>query len=150
MATDKISQKFFTFTNDTSHLGAVRDFVSEGIQEGGFPEAMSNRIKVAVDEAVTNVVEHAFKGVEAGKGEIKLKQTVDATSYCITIEDNGLSFDSDRSSQQQEIDIRKHVEAGHSGGLGIFFMRQVMDVVDYQYEANVCNRLMLIKYADEA
>ena len=149
MGTDKISQKFFSFSNDTSQLGAVRDFVSDGIKEGGFPDTFTNRIMVAVDEAVTNVVEHAFKGVEAGEGEIKLKQTVDADSYCITIEDNGLSFDSNRSAQQEEIDIRKHVEAGHSGGLGIFFMRQVMDVVDYQYEANVCNRLMLIKYASE-
>ena len=146
MATGRISQKFLNVSNDTANLQKVRDFVGEGISAGGFPENYANRIKVAVDEAITNVVEHAFKDVPTGEGEIKIKQTVDPESYCITIEDNGLSFKS--GNQEKEIDIHQHVSEGKSGGLGIFFMRQVMDVVDYQYEHNVCNRLMLIKYAE--
>ncbi|NRA38254.1 MAG: ATP-binding protein [Planctomycetes bacterium] len=132
--------------NDTAQLSLVRDFVKDGIRNGGFPEENTNRIMVAVDEAITNVVEHAFAGVPVGEGEIHIKQTVDAKSYCITIEDNGLSFN---KQSIKEIDIKKHVSEGNTGGLGIFFMRQVMDVVDYQYEHNVCNRLMLIKYASE-
>lgn len=145
---DNVKQSFLKITNDTSHLGVVRDFVREGIETGQFPDKYTNRITVAVDEAITNVVEHAFKNVDPGVGEIRLKQTVDEKGYCITIEDNGLSFDAKKSADT-EIDIRKHVEEGKSGGLGIFFMRQVMDVVDFQYEAKVCNRLMLIKYAEE-
>ncbi len=145
MSTGKISQKFLTVSNDTAHLQQVREFVKEGIDQGGFPDDYANRIMVAVDEAITNVVEHAFRGVPAGDGEIKLKQTVDPDSYCITIEDNGLSFDN--ADIGSDVDIKAHVNEGKSGGLGIFFMRQVMDVVDYQYEHKVCNRLMLIKYA---
>lgn len=146
MATGKLSQKFLTITNDTSCLQEVRDFVAVGIEEGGFPRKALNRIMVAVDEAITNVVEHAFRDVAVGDGEIKIKQTVDPDSYCITIEDNGLMFE--KSHIDTDIDIRQHVSEGNAGGLGIFFMRQVMDVVDYQYEQSVCNRLMLIKYAE--
>ncbi len=146
MGTEKMSQTNLLVTNDTADLSKVRDFVKNGIECGGFPESNINRIMVAVDEAVTNIVEHAFAGVPTGEGEISMKQTVDAASFCITIEDNGLSFNKEKNFK--DIDIKKHVSEGHSGGLGIFFMRQVMDVVDYQYEHNVCNRLMLIIYAD--
>ena len=146
MGTEKVSQSTLTVSNATAQLSKVRDFVKDGIQNGGFPEENTNRIMVAVDEAITNVVEHAFAGVPVGEGEINIKQTVDAESFCITIEDNGLSFN---KQNFKDIDIKQHVSEGNTGGLGIFFMRQVMDVVDYQYEHNVCNRLMLIKYASE-
>ena len=56
MGTEKISQTSLMVNNDTAQLSLVRDFVKDGIRIGGFPEENTNRIMVAVDEAITNVL----------------------------------------------------------------------------------------------
>lgn len=132
-----------TITNDTAELARVRELVTSGIASSVCPDAWINQIQLAVDEAVTNIIEHAYQGVEARRGTIELCQTITADRYQMIVEDNGLSFEPPHSL---EIDIRDHVARGRSGGLGIFLMRRIMDVVDYSFEAGVCNRLLLIKY----
>jgi serine/threonine-protein kinase RsbW len=130
-------------TNDTACLAQVRAMVQEGIDASEFPGQMAGQVQLAVDEAVTNIIEHAYIGVQRGLGTIKLCQTIADDRYQMIIEDNGLSFEPTR---KVDLDIREHVRQGRSGGLGIFLMRRIMDVVDYSFEAGVCNRLLLIKY----
>jgi len=44
-----------------------------------------------------------------------------------------------------DIDIQRHVAQGKSGGLGIFLIRKIMDVVDYHHETGKHNRLTMVK-----
>jgi serine/threonine-protein kinase RsbW len=132
-----------TITNDTACLAPVRDMVQRAIVEGHCPDEWGMQVQLAVDEAVTNIIEHAYSGVGRGLGTITLCQTIAVDRYQMIIEDNGLSFE---PQTHGEIDIHEHVRRGRSGGLGIFLMRRIMDVVDYSFEAGVCNRLLLIKY----
>ena len=132
-----------TITNDTACLAQVRDMVQRAITDSHCPNEWGMQVQLAVDEAVTNIIEHAYQGVPYGQGTITLCQTIAPDRYQMIIEDNGLSFE---PRDQGEIDIQEHVRQGRSGGLGIFLMRRIMDVVDYSFEAGVCNRLLLIKY----
>lgn len=132
-----------TITNDLATLAQVRDLVSRSVLAGGFPAAWTNRLQIAVDEAVTNIIEHGYQDQARGSAAIHLATQVSDEEFAITISDQGMRFDPNGMS---DIDISKHVASGHNGGLGVFLMRRIMDVVDYRFENGKGNRLILIKY----
>ena len=125
---------------DMRELERVRSDVAQAIRIGGFPEAYTNRILIAVDEAVTNIIEHGYD--DPSQGEIEVICEVEPNTFTISIFDQGESFDPRTSSV---IDIQRHVEAGRTGGLGIFLIRKIMDVVDYHHESGQHNRLTMVK-----
>ena len=135
-----------TITNSTEELDQVRAMVRDGILKGGFPPRLLNRVTIAVDEAVTNIVEHAFPDVAKGKGTIQIEQSVTPEEYRVTMVDDGmLHYDPRKHST---VDIQEHVDAGHDSGLGIFLIRRIMDTVEYAYEKGSRNRLTLVKRAE--
>ena len=129
-------------SNDLAALTQVRDLVATAIRGGDFPDIMINRLQIAVDEAVTNIIEHGYDDRGPGRGRIILRTETTTDEFRITIIDNGRCFDPTLSS---EVDIKRHVAAGHDGGLGVFLIRRIMDVVDYRYESGRENRLILVK-----
>jgi serine/threonine-protein kinase RsbW len=132
-----------TITNDLAALSRVSDLVSDGVLHGAFPADWTNRLQIAVDEAVTNIIEHGYEDRPLGEATIHLAIQVDEDAFHMTISDQGQHFDPNRMS---DIDIQRHVDAGHHGGLGVFLMRRIMDVVDYRYENGKQNTLSLVKY----
>lgn len=131
-----------TISNDHAYLAQVRDLVSRGVGIGEFPGHFLNRLQIAVDEAVTNIIEHGYAGQARGSAAIEITVDVDSERFRIQISDNGLSFD---PNQMSDIDIQSHVAAGKAGGLGVFLMRKIMDQVDYQYQKGKKNQLTLVK-----
>lgn len=136
-------QQDLTITNDLATLAQVRDLVAQSVQRSGFPAAWTNRLQIAVDEAVTNTIEHGYEDQMRGSAAIHLSVHADEDEFSITISDQGAPFDPNAAS---DIDISQHVAAGHNGGLGVFLMRRIMDVVDYRFENGKGNRLILTKY----
>ena len=134
-------------TNDLATLAEVRTLVAGSVDKGGFPAHYLNRLQIAVDEAVTNIIEHGYDGKPQGAGSIQVSATVSRDEFRIVIIDQGSTFD---PNSMTDIDIERHVKGGHNGGLGVFLMRKIMDVVDYHYEAGKRNRLLLVKYADSS
>ncbi len=128
--------------NRLTELPTVRAAVARAVSAGRFPERYLNRLQIAVDEAVTNIIEHGYESRSEGDSAITLNFTVDADAFKIDILDEGFRFD---PRKLDDVDIAKHVAAGHTGGLGIFLMRKIMDVVEYQYETGRHNRLTLVK-----
>jgi serine/threonine-protein kinase RsbW len=131
-----------TISNDHAYLAQVRDLVSRGVAVGEFPGHFLNRLQIAVDEAVTNIIEHGYAGQTRGSAAIEITVDVDSQCFRIQISDNGMSFD---PNQMSDIDIQSHVAAGKAGGLGVFLMRKIMDQVDYQYQSGKRNQLTLVK-----
>lgn len=132
-----------TITNDLARLPAVRELVRTGLVAGGFPGSYLNRLQIAVDEAVTNIIEHGYTDQPPGKATIELQLEVSPILFRMVIEDFGATFDPEDFG---ELDIRSHVEAGHSGGLGVFLMRKIMDLIEYHAEKGRKNRLVLVKH----
>jgi serine/threonine-protein kinase RsbW len=125
---------------DLGELARIRSEVAGAIRVGGFPEAYTNRILIAVDEAVTNIIEHGYEGPV--NGEIEIVCEVEPETFTISIIDQGESFD---PRSMTDVDIQRHVAQGKSGGLGIFLIRKIMDVVDYHHETGRHNRLTMVK-----
>ncbi len=129
--------------NDLAYLAVVRDAVGAAVIASGFPITTINRLQIAVDEAVTNIIEHGYRGRPSGSASIKLRLEVGPERFLIEIADEGAVFDPRGSA---DVDIAAHAATGNSGGLGVFLMRRIMDVVDYHAEAGRKNCLVLIKY----
>jgi anti-sigma regulatory factor (Ser/Thr protein kinase) len=137
-------QKELVIPNSTKYLATVREAVSEVVQDSAFPDKDMHRIVLAVDEAVANIMEHAFEaGDEESELTISLQLDADATKFEVVIIDSGKEFD---PSEVDTPDMAEHVAAGKRNGLGIFLMRQIMDEVKYTFVSGFRNELRMVKY----
>ena len=136
-----VLSRTLTFPNDTGQLKAVRAFVAEVVHQSGVPRAFENGILLAVDEAVTNIIMHAYK--EHRRDVIEITLDIDPRRFTVIIRDSGISFD---PKSVLSPSVKEHVSHGKRHGLGIFLMRQVMDEVEYLFKEGVRNELRMVKY----
>ena len=128
-------------TNDTKHLIVVRDFVARLIRQSRLAKDDENKVILAVDEAVTNVIEHGYD--EGADGSIEIEVEADESQFKVVIRDTGRLFNPESIPDP---DMKEHVQKGHKKGLGIFLMRQIMDEVRYKFKDGIKNELTLVKY----
>ena len=128
-------------TNDTKHLTVVREFISRLIQQSALSKEDENKIILAVDEAVTNVIEHGYDNQNDGSIEIDVISA--PSSFKITIRDTGKVFN---PTSTPSLNVQDHVKMGRKKGLGIFLMRQIMDEVKYTFRDGVKNELTMVKF----
>ncbi len=87
----------------TENLSEIRDFVSIKALEAGIPQATVENIILAVDEACTNIIKHAYK--LSPEGEIIIKIDYDKEKFTVTIIDYGKSFEPEQSSSSRSSEI---------------------------------------------
>ena len=135
-------RKNLHITNDTKNLRVVREFLGEAIVVSGrVPADWQNKITLAVDEAISNIIEHAY---EAGQqGEIDVAIIITPEKFEVVINDAGREFEPEEIG---EVDIASHVSTRQKSGLGIFIMRRIMDEVKYTFKEGEKNELRMIKY----
>jgi serine/threonine-protein kinase RsbW len=97
-------------------------------------------VETAVDEACTNIIEHAYEA--EGVGDIQCTCQVDSDRLTIILIDHGKSFDPDKI---QDPDLTVPLEERQSNGLGLFFIRRFMDEVHFQFIPGKENILTLVK-----
>jgi sigma-B regulation protein RsbU (phosphoserine phosphatase) len=117
---------------DLQEVPRLNAFVEEVCQEVGFDEMVSMQVKVAVEEAVVNVMKYAYPPgqqrdvtIEAASNDIRLK---------FTIIDCGQPFD---PTVQAEVDTTLAANERKIGGLGIHIIRQNMDSINYERMDNL-------------
>ena len=127
--------------SETEGLKLVREFVADVVRSSQMNAMLQNRIILAIDEAVTNIIKHAYD--EGRKDWIEVQIDVTPSRFEVLILDNGRSFNPKRVDQP---DVHSNIEKGQQGGLGIFLMRQIMDEVEYQFREGIRNELRMVKY----
>lgn len=133
-------QEQLVISNDTRYLIVVRDFVARMVRQSRLPAGEENKIILAVDEAVTNIIEHGYDHDEEGQIEIFVEIHADRVVFRIL--DQGRSFD---PGVQGNIVMEEHIRSGKKKGLGIFLMRRIMDEVKYVFREGRRNELQLVK-----
>jgi anti-sigma regulatory factor (Ser/Thr protein kinase) len=128
--------------NETRCLATVRQTVMEVLERSSFDGKTRNKIVVAVDEALANVVEHAYQGKP---GIIELIFAIEDGRLTVVIRDNGVKFDPGDGGLKSSVDIHQHIRLGLKGGLGLFLMRQIMDEVQYLHDTPWTNELRMMK-----
>jgi serine/threonine-protein kinase RsbW len=122
-------------------LDGMREFVRQAAEDAGMDEGDTYAVQLAVDEACSNIIEHACNG-ECDQ-EIEITCTTSAEHLTIMIRDHGESFD---PASVPVPDLDAGIENRPVGGLGIFLMRQSMDEITYERLGENGNLLTLVKY----
>jgi serine/threonine-protein kinase RsbW len=134
--------------SDPSLLCAVRGAVERLTESFGFSAPDCRAVTRAVDEALTNIIRHSYNGRPDRPIEMLFRsvhrQANDKTSEGLEIElcDRGPSI------ERAQLCIRE-LEEVKPGGLGLHFIQQSMDVVEFK-RAKGTNRLRLVKYVRAA
>ena len=132
-------ERNLSVTGRFDRLEQVSHLVAEAAKEAGFDEADVNRCQLAVDEACTNIIEHGYEG--EGRGAIDIVCEPGEGELVITIEDQAKPFD---PASIPEPHLNTNLEDIQVGGLGLYFMRQVMDAVEFTTDEG-SNKLVLVK-----
>ena len=109
-------------------LEPISRFVRQAAEEAGLDEMKTYSVELAVDEACSNIIEHAYG--EEGKGEIDCSCIIEPDGLTVVIKDRGSSFDPDAVP---EVNTKQPLEERKPGGAGVFLMRKVMDAVRFEF-----------------
>lgn len=112
--------------NDPGQLALLYEFLEQLADSCGISTPQQMEIKLALDEAVTNVIQYAYPGTT---GDIRIDIECDNRKLKITITDKGIPFN---PLENKEPDITLPLEERPIGGLGIFLVKQLMADVSYQ------------------
>jgi len=119
-------------------LAEIAEFVSERARAAGLDEEQVFDVQMAIDEAATNSMQHAYQGNE--DGEIRVCCYVEQDDFCVRITDFVHPFDPDTVP---EPDLSTPLASREIGGLGLFFMRKLMDQVEFTSDASGGNQVTL-------
>jgi serine/threonine-protein kinase RsbW len=128
------------FQSSTNSLSEVRAFVTGYARKFGFGEKEAAEISLAVDEACTNVIKHAYKGEVKAQFEVVIR--AHESEFSIIVRDWGLSFDPD---SVQIPNVLEFAKTHKRGGFGIYLMKKLMDSVEYK-EKRTANEVRLVRY----
>ena len=143
MLEKKPNVRELTVAAEEGQLGRVRDFVVEVCEDAGFSPREVSNTKLAVDEACTNIIKHAY---ETAGGDITVVAELDSGRVRIHLKDRGRNFD---FSSVKDPDLDQYVETGRKGGLGVFLINRLMDGVEYR-TTDAGNELILTKRSQAA
>ena len=139
------SKKFhLKIPSQTDNLEIIRDFVAKIARKVGFNEDDINKIELAVDEACTNVIKHAYDN--NSKNPIDITIQIDYQKLTILVTDKGKGFD---PSQLKTPDLQEYLAEMRVGGLGIYLMKNLMDEVEINSKPGKGNQVRMVKYLDK-
>ena len=115
-------------------------FVAEFIEGYDLGDDFSYKLELAMDEICTNIVEHGYGGNGSDKS-IEIICRFLGDRVIIVVIDESSPFDPTRLDDP---DPTLSLEEREEGGWGFYFVKQLMDKVDYQ-EVNGRNHLILEK-----
>ncbi len=129
-----------TFPGRFDSLAAISEFVVRAAEAAGFDAHAIYAVQMAVDEACSNIIEHAYGG--EGHGTIECTCRIKDDELTVTLRDHGRPFD---PTSVPEPDLHASLEERSGGGLGLYFMRQLMDEVHFEFTPDPGNVLTMVK-----
>jgi len=128
------------FPGRYENLEKICDLVTNQATQAGFDDTAVYAIQTAVDEACSNIIEHAYHGEDCGTIDI----TVLVDDGCLTIRliDQGIPFD---PANIPEPDISASLKERDNHGLGLYFMQKLMDVIHFEFSEDTGNVLTMVK-----
>ncbi len=126
------------FPVHTKSLKEVRDFAREIFDKSPMLQVQKDELVLAIAEAAQNIVKHAYKDIDNTNDRMQIK---------ISFKDNELEigfFDKGKPVKEENVKHRK-LDDVKPGGLGTFFIQQIMDEVVFKEATGWHNHLVLTK-----
>ncbi len=129
-----------TFPGRFDSLAAISAFVIRAAEAAGLDARAVCAVQWAVDEACSNIIEHAYGG--EGRGAIECTCRINDDGLTVILRDYGRPFD---PTSVPEPDIHASLADRNGGGLGLYFIRQLMDEVHFEFTPDSGNVLTMVK-----
>lgn len=126
-------------------LSALHDFFDNLAEEAGWTVRITNEFKLCCEELVTNTISYGYAEQHTAKG---IEIAVYSLPHDVTVEitDQATPFN---PFEAGEPDLTLDVENRPIGGLGVYFVKQMMDETLYERTQPAGNRLILRKFLSQ-
>jgi len=128
--------------NRLAAIGEAAEQIESFCESHGVPPGAIGHLNLALDEAMTNTI--AYGWPEGGFHEIALTLTVGGGAILAEVSDDGRAFD---PLEVPPPDLESDLESRPVGGLGVHFMKTLMDEVAYRREGGRNILTMRKRYA---
>jgi anti-sigma regulatory factor (Ser/Thr protein kinase) len=135
-----MKEKEIIITNELSELGRITSELEILGEVWGWSAKIIFNINLVIEELITNIIFYAYRDKDQHK--ITIGFELDNNVLIIRIVDDGMEFNPLLSDEPD--DLNKSIEERKIGGLGIHFVKKLMDNVEYQ-RCEKKNVLTLIK-----
>jgi serine/threonine-protein kinase RsbW len=122
------------------NLVVIADFVAAVAERLGLDDDETFALQMAIDEACSNVMEHAYRGRSDGQVSVRLQALDD--QVVVTIHDQGEPFDPQSVPRP---DTSAPLQKRQNGGLGLYLMEKLMDSVEWGFDPERGNTLTMRK-----
>lgn len=116
-----------TLKNDVHEVAELSKFQKSFYEKMNLEKSLARQLRLAVEEAVVNVIEYAYPvGTE---GNVEVTMMSDGHRLKVMIVDAGVPFD---PTAEKKADTTLSAEDRRVGGLGIYLVRELMDSINYE------------------
>lgn len=128
------------FPGRFSSLNEIRNYYTQAAKEAQLDNQSIYDIQLAVDEAAANIIDHAYGGED--KGEIECSYYAQPGKLEVIMRDHGEPFDPGKIKSP---DLESDISHRKQGGLGLHFMKSLMDSVEFSFNGQGGNILKMVK-----
>lgn len=129
-----------SFEGRFENLPKIAKYIEEITAKAGLDEKQRYAVQLAVDEAASNIIEHAYRNVENGKIDMTVEHS--PKKLVIIVHDEGEPFD---PSTVEKFDLELSLEDMTERGAGLHFIENLMDEVEFEFNAEEGNTLKMVK-----
>ena len=130
--------------NDLSELARIAEKIESHGESRSWPAKWIMNLNLSLDELITNIVSYGYQDTD--EHEIRITLTERDESLAVVVEDDGMAFDPFTAAPVPNLEA--DLEERPIGGLGVYFVKTLMDEVAYERVDN-SNRITLIQRTPE-
>jgi len=131
-----------TYPAKLEDLNDMLGFILGYAREQGFDDKKIGKIRLAMEEILVNIISYAYPETTGSIDIACSPAEGDKAGITIEVKDLGVPFN---MLDKEDPDTTLPMEERQIGGLGIFFAKQIMDVLTYERDGDA-NILRLTKY----
>lgn len=124
---EMVLEESLLLQNDVKQVKTLNAFVQQVTGRLGIEAKIAKEIKLAVEEAVVNVMDYAYPIGQTG--DIDVQAMSDGQWLKFVITDSGVAFD---PTEKEKADTTLSAEDRPIGGMGILLVRELMDSINYE------------------
>ena len=124
---EKVLEESIVLQNDVRQVKTLNAFVVKVMERLGIEAKEAKQIRLAVEEAVVNVIDYAYPAGQTGDIDVQAMSDGEWLKFVIT--DRGVAFD---PTEKEKADTTLSAEDRPIGGMGILLVRELMDSINYE------------------
>jgi len=123
---ENIVREHLVLYNEESEVSKLSEFIKNFLSHLDLEKKLAAGLRLALEEAVVNVIDYAYPGGE--KGTVSIQADTNGKEVRFTLVDSGIPFD---PTAMLEPDTTLDAQNRPIGGLGILLSRRLMDSISY-------------------